>query len=85
MLATENCFEHMTRLSERLTGKNGTNRSPCAFFHQQFFRCNISDKSAMYPLLGQTAHFLGSTLFKSAGSYPPGTLVGPRTDFLRQF
>jgi len=34
MLATENRFEQMTRLSERLTGKNGTDGSPCGFFHQ---------------------------------------------------
>jgi len=37
MLATENCFEHMTRLSERLTSKNGTNRSPVHSFINIFF------------------------------------------------
>jgi hypothetical protein len=51
-LTTENCFEHMTRLSTRLTGKNSTDGSPGQSIHQPFFRCNISPKSAIFSISG---------------------------------
>jgi hypothetical protein len=61
-MTTENCFKQMTRLSTRLSGKNSTDGSPYGSFHQTFFHCNISPKSAIFPMSGQTAPILGSTL-----------------------
>jgi hypothetical protein len=48
MLTTENCFEHMAHLPERLTRKNDIKRLTCGSFDQLFFRCNISHKGAMF-------------------------------------
>ena len=42
-------------LFKRLKVKKSTNGSPDGSFHQPFFRCNISLKSAMFPVSGQTA------------------------------
>jgi len=63
-MTTENCCEHMTRLSTRLTGKNNNNESPYVSFHQPFFRCNISLKvQYSLPISGQTAHIFGKCPF----------------------
>jgi hypothetical protein len=53
----------MTRLSTRLTGKNSTDGSPGQSIHQPFFHCNISPKSAIFFISGQTAHIIGKCPF----------------------
>jgi len=44
-------------------------------------RRNISPESAMFPMSGQTAHILGSTLIKKSKSHPPGAQPGLRRNF----